>query len=305
MRSTRTNFLAAVVVTISALGLAVLGCESSSGGGGGDTTGGNDGTGTGDAPTLDLAVDGQVEMAVFQGKLVDFQTREPIVGATVTVLNNDDGKTVIATVTSLEGGVVTFNVPAGIQLGLKCELAGYRPTYQFNIASDYGTVDEPETLWIVSDTTWTVAPGMAGLVIEPGKGQVAGALYYRTAANEEVAIGCGTVQSEPSTPDIRYFGNSGLPTTLDLQPTTNPDNAFFFAANVPAAAAGAPTETVISGWVGTTRIGSVRIFTYPDSMCISNIYRGFEWDPAAGAMVGNDQTECPAGAVCDPNGTCP
>jgi len=141
-------------------------------------------------------------------------------------------------------------------------------TYQFNIASN----SDDETLYSVDKNTYDFAPALAGITLEPGTSIAAGAMYWPDAAGDEWPVGCGTVKAYPEgsateTGVIRYFGDGGLPTTLENQPNINPLNGYYIAANMD------PGPVVTKGFdPAGNQIGETRFMTFEDAISISNIY---------------------------------
>ncbi len=199
----------------------------------------------------------------FAGELIEFSTDNTVEAARLQVYDNDTGNKIPVCADSGAGGAVSLSgIPASMaKIGIKVSKENYKDTYQFDLAN--GTTDE--TLWIVSEVLYAAAPTMAGVVIDPTKGVVAGALYFINEAEEEEEVGCATITSDKGG-DIRYFGDTGMPTTIASRATTHPDNAYFLVGNVPEG------KTKITAKVETTEIGSVSIFTFADSICINNIY---------------------------------
>ncbi|UCD85239.1 MAG: hypothetical protein JSU92_03335, partial [Deltaproteobacteria bacterium] len=117
----------------------------------------------------------------------------------------------------------------------------------------------------VTEVLYAAAPTMAGLVVDTTKGVVAGAVYFINELDEEEEVGCAEVTSDMGG-DIRYFNDSGLPTTIENRDTTNPENGYFIAANVSVG------STEITATVDSVEVGSVSIFSFADSICINNIY---------------------------------
>ena len=178
--------------TVGILFVFGLGC----GGGGGGTT-------TDNGPVTDTpATDNPVAMVTFKGELVDFQTKAPVEGADIAVLDNATGKPTGVTGKSGAKGMVELQLPATpAKVGFKVSMADNKDTYQFNI--DAGP-KETERLWLVSVLTYTVVPKLAGITVDKTKGIVAGGLYFVNDKGEEENVGCATIESAP-VGDYRYF----------------------------------------------------------------------------------------------------
>jgi len=207
--------------------------------------------------------DGTTHTTSFTGTIVDFMTRQPINNAKIQVLDNATGAPLPVGAVSSNGSVTVTGIPADVTLiGLKNTLApGNKDTYQFNMSA----TAQDETLWLVSDATYTLAPSLAGVTLDTTKGVVAGGLYFVNDLDEEEPVGCGTVTTTPSGV-IRYFDDTDMPTTITNRDSTNPLNGFFLAANINTG------TTTVSATVDGDAVGSTTIITYPDSICISNIY---------------------------------
>ena len=190
-------------------------------------------------------------------------TRLPIDGAKIQVLDNTTGEDLPIGAISDSGAVTISGIPASVtQIGLRNSLTpGNKNTYQFNMDAEA----QNEVLWLVSEATYTLAPSLAGITLDTTKGVIAGGLYFVNDQDEEETVGCGTVTTTPAG-DIRYFDDTDMPTTIANRDSTNPLNGFFLAANINTG------TTTVSATVEGNNVGSTTIITYPDSICISNIY---------------------------------
>ena len=224
--------------------------------------------------TMDFV--GMVEGFGMDGQLVS--------NVTVELFNNDTGKGMGTTQVSDDDGYVTFkDLEKGKLYGFKCTLDNYKDTFVWNI--EVGAIAE-ETLWILPNTVYQMALGLAGLTQEDDKSVVAGAVYW-LEGKEEIGIGCATVTSEPPTEDVRYMAEgNGLPTTLANQPTTGcPDteaNGRYVVGNLPAGQV-TMTATDASGAV----VGSTTLWSIAGAVAVSNIYPN------------DDVTAQPAAPCCD------
>ena len=221
----------------------------------------------GDAATNDLAVAADIEEAnlvSFTATLIGFGTDLPTVEAKVELLNNETGEKAGAEMESDEFGMVTFpDLPDTHLVGFLATAEHHKDTYQFYLDPD----SADETLWIVPNSIYTLALGLAGVQVDPGKGTLAGAVYFVDAAGEEIALGCVDVSSDPATDSIRYMdGDSGLPTTLDKQGQTHPAHGRFLVTNLAAG------KATILAKVGETLIGSVEVHVVGDGIAVGNIY---------------------------------
>jgi hypothetical protein len=202
--------------------------------------------------------------AGFRAYIEHFGGEDLVAGMEVRAIDNNTGQELGINETSDASGWVKFDgLPAG-DVGFMCVgvPGDWVDTYQFNIDS---TAQE-ERLWAVDQTTYVGVPLMAGITMIDGKAIVAGAVYWVNAADEEEPVGCVTVDSVPASPDIRYMGENGMPTLITEQPDTHPLWGRFVVANLD------PGQATITAYDGTTALGSTSLFTYADSIAISNIY---------------------------------
>lgn len=208
---------------------------------------------------------GTVEKVTFKAVVKDNLTKEILKGATVVAYDNVTGEATAYQATSGQDGKVTMELPkAAGKMGFKVSLAGFKDTYQFNIAIDSGV---EETLWAVSVNGYNLAASLAGFTPDPAKGIVAGAIYWVNDQGDEEFVGCATITSEPAG-EYRYFGDTGLPAPISQVPetTTKKGEARFVAGNVP------PGACTLKAWVKGQEVGAAHLFTFADSICIANIY---------------------------------
>jgi hypothetical protein len=209
-----------------------------------------------------------------------------VADVTVELFNNDTGESAGVTKISDGDGYVTFpGLEKGKLYGFKCTLDNYKPTFVWN--TEAGLMAE-ETIWIVPNTVYQMALGLAGMVQKDGHSVVAGAVYWLDDGGEEIGIGCSTVTCDPATEDIRYMAEgNGLPTTLENQSSTGcsdtEGNGRYVAGNLPAGQQVTLTATSEAGEV----IGSTTLWSIADCIAVSNIYP----DDAEAAN--------PTGACCD------
>lgn len=249
------------------LALSFAACESDS-----DDKGTEDTTTAEDTNTAGDGAGGDTAVAdkSFTGILIDFKSKTQIAGATVTVLDNDTGEPmkdaagVVMETTSGAAGEVAFTFPGTLdKVGFLAVLDGQKDTYQFQLPAD----GVEETLWSVDTQTYVGAPALAGVAQEATLGVLAGGIYYVNADGEEEAIGCATADTDPAGGEVRYFGASGLPTTLDKQPSVNPAIPYYLIANIPVG------KTTIKAFDSEgNEIGDTFIHSVAGAICIGNIY---------------------------------
>ena len=202
--------------------------------------------------------------AQFRAYIEHFGGDDLVGGMEVRAIDNNTGQELGINETSDASGWVAFDgLPAG-KVGFLCVgvPGDWVDTYQFNIDSDA----QDENLFAVDHTTYVGVPVMAGITLEDGKAIVAGAVYWVNAAGEEEPVGCADVSSDPTTPDVRYMGENGMPTLITEQEKTHPLWGRFVVANL------APGSATTTASVDGTDIGNTTLFTYADSIAISNIY---------------------------------
>ena len=214
----------------------------------------------------------------FTGVLIDFQTRKPLGGATLHILDNASGRETGETVTSTADGVVMAQFKAGVsKVGFKVVMAGQRDTYQLHYKAD----GQNETLWSVSNGTYVAAPALAGISIDEAKGILAGGLYYTNDAGEEEGVGCAQIrvlsEADPeafATGNIRYMNDAGLPTTLDKQDGVNPQVPFFIVGNIPETKdeCGNDAPVTVTAQMNGTAIGDTYVFSKAGAIFIGNIF---------------------------------
>jgi hypothetical protein len=202
--------------------------------------------------------------AGFKAYIEHFGGTDRVSGMEVRAIDNNTGQELGINSTSDSSGWVAFDgLPAGDVGFRSVGVPGdWVDTYQFNIDS----TAQDERLWAVDQTTYVGVPLMAGITMIDGKAIVAGAVYWVNASDEEEPVGCVTVDSVPVSPDVRYMGENGMPTLITEQPDTHPLWGRFVIANLD------PGQATITSYDGTTVLGSTSLFTYADSIAISNIY---------------------------------
>jgi hypothetical protein len=201
----------------------------------------------------------------FKAKMQHFGGEDLVPNIEVRALNNTSGAELGITATTDAAGWVTFEgLPEG-NVGFRSVADAnqtFVDTYQFNIDSKA----QDERLWIVDQTTYLGAPLMAGLTLTPGKAVVAGGVYWVNATDEEETVGCATVKADPESGDVRYFGDNGMPTTIDQRSNTNPLVSYYLIANLN------PGASMVKGFLDAAEKGSTALVTFGDAISISNIY---------------------------------
>jgi len=211
----------------------------------------------------------------FKAYLQHFGGDDWVGGIAIQVLDNDTGDEIGISSTSDAEGYVTFTEALpGTLCGFRAvggDVGGatYVDTYQFNIAC--AALDE--RLWVVDETTYVGVPLSAGITkqdgtfgLDPGTAVLAGGIYFEEESGVENHIGCATAATDPEDGQVRYFGDNGLPTTLDVRDTTNPLVAYYVVANL------TPGPTLVKAFLEGEEIGSTSLHVYADAVSISNIY---------------------------------
>jgi hypothetical protein len=211
-----------------------------------------------------------VEKVTFRTEVLDNLSKEPKPGALVEVVDNDTGVLTGMSATADAEGFVEFELDKGKMYGFKVSMEDNKDTYQFNIPSEVPANPGYETVWILSQAGFTMAAALAGFAPDPTKSIIAGAIYWVNDAGEEEYVSCGTIATEPAG-EYRYFsGTTGLPAPLEQVPATaaNKGEGRYVAGNVPAG------RTTLNAFnkSGSVEYGEVMLWTYADSVCISNVY---------------------------------
>lgn len=219
--------------------------------------------------TADITVSGTVS---------DFQTDEPVPGASVKIWSNDDiNGTPDQSFDVDSNGSGTITVPACTAVGYET----YTPveweetvnTYEVHQVYGFDASGATTDTWnSVSVATSRLIPSLLGLEWSPGTAIIAGTAYD---CNEDpiqhaqvfIHDADGNIPADLA---VRYFAN-GLPNSD--QPDSN-DDGLWSAINVP------PGEWIVEMWVynGTElqMLGSTHLTMMPDSVVVSNIYTGID-----------------------------
>lgn len=203
-----------VLRALTVFGLAMLlalpvACESDDGNGGTDT--GGNGGGTDVSGGDDTGGGGGVVQ--WKAYLQDFQTKENKADGVCYLLYNvyygDDPATpecdpsdIAGTqvpagempaggtqpLTSGPNGELDLPLPANTLWGFLCDKGdAHKDAYQYNIDSDTTSYDGEE-IWLISNGLYTLAPSLAGIVLDSTKGVVAGRLVWYNAADRKSVV---------------------------------------------------------------------------------------------------------------------
>lgn len=158
----------------------------------------------------------------------DFQEEDPVEGVMIEVFFDNrisDDPDLELGPTDDQGRTEEVTVPAGTQVAIRTlaipdEL---RTTVEFDVRTPDENGDEVRAL-TVSDSTYRVVPATVGVVVDPGKGIVAG--QFLDCADHEVAGLIAEIEGQDA--DIRYF--------VDRMPSREPvvttEDGLYVAINV-------------------------------------------------------------------------
>ena len=252
-------------------------------------------------PAGDTCHDGICQVPVFtadvglfaSGRGSDGRPNEPIAGITVKALDNVTGNPIAGMESvSNSNGIVVFNgLPAG-QVGFHAvSVQGdFVDTYQFNIDSN----STDAVLWVMDFNTYTAAPMIAGVTVEPNKGLAVGVVYWEDTPGCMYPVGCSTIKTNPESGDVRYFADNDMPTnTLANDPVSgrddvNPLNGYWLIANVD------PGAVSIGGYMSDQLLESTSCVMFADSVCIGDIVVGGSSNPQPGTCLPESESVyCP------------
>jgi hypothetical protein len=197
-----------------------------------------------------------------------------IEGTTVQALDNETGEPLgIEEVSGNNGAIAFEGLPAGKVAFLSVGQVGMTiDTYQYNIDADA----QDETLWVVAKSTAQIVPTLASLTPDPESAAVSGAVYWVNADGVEEPVGCATIafEGEGEATEYRYFGDNNLPTTLEMQASTNLLNGRYFIGNAPTGVQRVSAQIDGESMGETTLVLFARKDSTDgeDNVCISNIY---------------------------------
>lgn len=158
----------------------------------------------------------------------DFQEEDPVEGVTIQVfLSNriSDDPDLELGPTDDQGRSEEVTVPAGTLVAIRTLAIQdqIRETVEFDVRTPEEEGDEVRAL-TVSDQTYRVVPATVGVVVEAGKGIVAG--QFMDCSDHEVAGLIAEIEGQD--PDIRYF--------IDRMPSREPvvttEDGLYVAINV-------------------------------------------------------------------------
>lgn len=240
--------------------------------------------------------DAEEGTGVFDAWVAHFGSDEPLGGITVVPLDNDTGEPLAGfdpVVSDAAGKVQFIDLPVG-KVGFLCQATEGEyvsvNTYQFNLRSWTDAGDE-EKLWSVDGQTYVAAPALAGLIADDKLAIIAGAAYWVDPASEsgiENIVGCADASISPAGGDKRFFGDNGLPTTLEDRSDINPLNGYYIFANI------TPGPVTVSLDVDGASIGKTTMNVFDHAITIGNIYAGLnpEDDVDAVSSITENPSQC-------------
>jgi hypothetical protein len=192
-------------------------------------------------PTADEA---RTEEIILNTTVTDFQTDDPLPGATVTWFDGTDTTAILGTGVSDEDGNIAVTLPAGGEprFGFKMVEEDSYDTFLLNqyVQPSGSPQTSPSSISAVSFGTGAALPALVGISRTPGTGVLAGAL--RDCQLHELSNFTATVSSVSGTkmplPGARsfYFQN-GLPARNTVVPIANKDGLFALLELPPSASA--------------------------------------------------------------------
>lgn len=213
------------------------------------------------------------------GQVLDFQLDEGVPNITVKFWYGDDvSATPDVSVPADDDGYFTTEVPACTPLGYNTSDPYGDTVNTYEVHQVYGyseSLSLNEDVNSVSDATANIIPSIIGVAWdESATGIIAGTAFD---CNED---GIGHAQifihdsagNAPESGTVYYFDSNDLPTDLETQSDTNPDNGLWVAMNV------SPGDWTIEMWVYNGSdyelLGSTQVTTKTGAVNISNIYTG-------------------------------
>ena len=182
-----------------------------------------------------------VEEKSLHGCVLDFQTRQGVLGATVTILNNDTGaETKIKGTTDGADGCFSLDgIDGSIEyVGLKITADDCVDSFHYHIKNGA----ENEDFLLLGNQSKVLFELCIERTIDPDKAMIAGGLFWGDS-NEKNPTGCQQVSFNPGQGEVFYFGLDDLPllsrdfpgdptgTAADNGHGTNPANGLFIIVN--------------------------------------------------------------------------
>ena len=264
MNATKLAILLSLLLGVGLFGLGCGDDDDNDAAGDADVDGDADGDADGDSDG-----DSDADVLVnYTGTVIGFGSDTPVPDMTVIALENGTAEEIEGhTQTSgADGSVVFDNLPVDDEGLVGFKVVGvptqFVDTYQFNIIGD----QKDDTLYHVDFATYTMAPAIAGIVVDKKKAIAAGAVYFRKPNGDEEPVGCATVEPVSGEAEIRYFGDNDLPAPVEEQESVNPGNGYFIGANM------TPGKVTLQALIDGEVIGTSTFHAFPgEAISIGNI----------------------------------
>jgi len=220
-----------------------------------------------------------VKDAPVTGKVVDFESDDPVSEATVELFLEDQIKETPDDVTISDGsGNLTFDsaptcTPISYRVSTDPALEETKVTIEAHEVYAFGDTITAE-FNSVSYATFNIIPSLLGVSVEPGKGIVAGGAYD---CNGDPIEGVQAIARSIDDPNsyfedqvVKYFVND-FPNRNQLYTSAD---GLWVIVNVP------PSDAIVELWVsdgagGHAMIGSTKLLVESDSINISSGYYGY------------------------------
>lgn len=166
------------------------------------------------------------------GRVLDYVSAEPIMGATVELLDNETGESLSPAVTATSdiNGNVLLTVPAGYDtIAVETTAPAYNATRKHYY--EVGTTNN--VFWGISNTLESIFSSLLGISFDLAKSKFIGEVLWRDSDSTE-PVGCAGVTLYPD-PGIGfenayYFSSANLPS--NSRESTNPENGQYLLPDI-------------------------------------------------------------------------
>lgn len=166
------------------------------------------------------------------GRVLDYVSAEPIMGATVELLDNETGESLSPAVTATSdiNGNVLLTVPAGHdQIAVETTAPAYNATRKHYY--EVGTTNN--VFWGISNIGEAIFASLLGISFDPAKSKFIGEVLWRDSAGTE-PVGCAgvTLFPDPGTgfEKAYYFSSANIPS--NSREKTNPENGQYLLPDI-------------------------------------------------------------------------